>query len=129
MRHGEIEADKSHGFRSGDGVAQLIRQDIEREVAPVQSEGLDAGILHRGGRGVINRMAKNGAVARRGADRCGKRLGHGAVIGYLEAKSHKAMPGGRCGREPICDLRFAICEGTNLSVPAAPTIDCHASEP
>ena len=54
--------------------------DFTGDVAPVQSERRETGVLHRRGSGVRDRMPKDRAEAGGCADRCGEWLGHAGVI-------------------------------------------------
>ncbi len=91
VRDGEVEADEVHRLCALDGRAEIIRVHLERQVAPVKSERSDAGILHRGRRGMFDGMAVHRANARAGINWLCERPGHALVIGKRGPSSKSKM--------------------------------------
>src|SRR6185436_10520426 len=70
VRNGEVKPDEPAGGRAGDEGAKVIGMHLEGEIAPVQSERSQRGIVHGWRRRMPDRMAVNRAKAGRSVDRC-----------------------------------------------------------
>ena len=64
--HGEIEADELQGLGAVDGGPQMIRMNFKREIAPVQTQRGESGVLHRWRGGMLDGMPIDRAITRGG---------------------------------------------------------------